>query len=287
MKKAMAILLAILIFASGFYIGNRYYLKGEASGQLTGDGSDETDGTEDSSGETEDTSEDQSFAAVQAETASVGLGLTESSQTGSAGQGALLSDFEITLQMPELPTGCEITAMTMVLNYYGYRVSKMEMALEYLPTVEPEFYRDDTGRMIGPDLENYFVGDPTTETGYICGTGAIVTAANAYLRSAGSELTATAYSDADPEMLYRLLDEGTPVVIWCTINMEDRAETDGWYREDGTYMEWSSNDHGAVLIGYDEDTVTVADPIYSTITCDREQFEKIFAQRGGKCVVLG
>ena len=21
------------------------------------------------------------------------------------------------------------------------------------------------------------------------------------------------------------------VVIWCTINMEDRAETDGWYRE--------------------------------------------------------
>ncbi len=59
-----------------------------------------------------------------------------------------------------------------------------------------------------------------------------------------------------------------------------------WYREDGTYMEWSTNDHGAVLIGYDEDTVTVADPIYSRITVSRVQFEKIFAERGGQCVIL-
>ena len=51
-------------------------------------------------------------------------------------------------------------------------------------------------------------------------------------------------------------------------------------------MEWSTNDHGAVLIGYDEDTVTVADPIYSRITVSRVQFEKIFAERGGQCVIL-
>ena len=92
--------------------------------------------------------------------------------------------------------------------------------------------------------------------------------------------------NVQPEKLYDLIDQGTPVVIWCTINMEDRAETDGWYREDGTYMEWSTNDHGAVLIGYDEDTVTVADPIYSRITVSRDQFEKIFAERGGQCVIL-
>ena len=47
-----------------------------------------------------------------------------------------------------------------------------------------------------------------------------------------------------------------------------------------------SYDHGAVLIGYDEDTVTVADPIYSRITVSRDQFEKIFAERGGQCVIL-
>ena len=30
-----------------------------------------------------------------------------------------INSFDIIFQMPELPTGCEITALTMVLNYYG------------------------------------------------------------------------------------------------------------------------------------------------------------------------
>ena len=197
-----------------------------------------------------------------------------------------MTDFDIIEQYPELPTGCEITAMTMVLNYYGYNVDKVTMALDYMPKVQAEFYRSEDGRLMGPDLENFFVGDPTEETGYICGTGAIVTAANRYLADVGSDLTAAAMKNVQPEKLYDLIDQGTPVVIWCTINMEDRAETGGWYREDGTYMEWSTNDHGAVLIGYDEDTVTVADPIYSRITVSRDQFEKIFAERGGQCVIL-
>lgn len=224
---------------------------------------------------------------TQSETVAVGLESNPFTETAySTHKGIQFTDFEITEQYPELPTGCEITALTMVLNYYGYDVDKVTMALDYMPKVQAEFYRSEDGRLMGPDLENYFVGDPTEATGYICGTGAIVTAANRYLADAGSALTAIAMKDAQPEELYRLLDEGTPVVIWCTINMEDRAETDGWYREDGTYMEWSTNDHGAVLIGYDEDTVTVADPIYSRITVSREQFEKIFAERGGQCVYL-
>ena len=217
----------------------------------------------------------------------VGLESTQiSAEVKKSNSGTQLTDFDIIEQYPELPTGCEITAMTMVLNYYGYNVDKVTMAMDYMPKVQAEFYRSEDGRLIGPDLENFFVGDPTQETGYICGTGAIVTAANAYLMDVGSDLTAVAMKHAQPEELYDLIDEGTPVVIWCTINMEDRAETDGWYREDGTYMEWSTNDHGAVLIGYDEDTVTVADPIYSRITVSRAQFEKIFAERGGQCVIL-
>ena len=36
------------------------------------------------------------------------------------------------LQNPELPTGCEITALTIVLNYLGYDVDKLTMADKYL-----------------------------------------------------------------------------------------------------------------------------------------------------------
>ena len=43
--------------------------------------------------------------------------------------------------------------------------------------------------------------------------------------------------------------------------MQDRIAEDGWYTEDGEYVDWAYTDHGAVLIGYSKDTVTIADPI--------------------------
>ena len=308
MKKITAIMLAMVVFTGGFGAGNIYrsICKAETVSQTESVTEEKTEAmdTEEAvisdhvegdteevvaqdGAETESEAQSEVQSEIQSETVAVGLESTQISvEVKKSDSGTQLTDFDIIEQYPELPTGCEITALTMVLNYYGYRVNKVTMALDYMPKVQAEFYRSEDGRLMGPDLENFFVGDPTEETGYICGTGAIVTAANRYLADVGSDLTAAAMKNVQPEKLYDLIDQGTPVVIWCTINMEDRAETDGWYREDGTYMEWSTNDHGAVLIGYDEDTVTVADPIYSRITVSRDQFEKIFAERGGQCVIL-
>lgn len=304
MKKIIAVVLAAAVFVSGFGAGNAYrsICKAETARQTESVTEEKTEAmdTEEAvisdhvEGDTEEVvaqdgaeTESEAQSETQSETVAVGLESTQIfAEVKKSDSGTQLTDFDIIEQYPELPTGCEITAMTMVLNYYGYQVNKVTMALDYMPKVQAEFYRSEDGRLMGPDLENFFMGDPTEETGYICGTGAIVTAANRYLADVGSDLTAAAIKNAQPEKLYDLIDQGTPVVIWCTINMEDRAETDGWYREDGTYMEWSTNDHGAVLIGYDEDTVTVADPIYSRITVSRDQFEKIFAERGGQCVIL-
>ena len=293
MKKIIAIILAVVVFAGGFGAGNLYrsICKAEAVTQDSTESDIEKEviyNSDDQQGEKAGSYEvTETESETQSETVAVGLESTQiSAEVKKSNSGTQLTDFDIIEQYPELPTGCEITALTMVLNYYGYQVNKVTMALDYMPKVQAEFYRSEDGRLMGPDLENFFVGDPTEETGYICGTGAIVTAANRYLADVGSDLTAAAMKNVQPEKLYDLIDQGTPVVIWCTINMEDRAETDGWYREDGTYMEWSTNDHGAVLIGYDEDTVTVADPIYSRITVSRDQFEKIFAERGGQCMIL-
>lgn len=293
MKKITAVILAVVVFIGGFGAGNAYrsICKAEAVTQDSTESDVEKEviyNSDDQQGEKAGSYEvTEMESETQSETVAVGLESTQiSAEVKKSNSATQLTDFDIIEQYPELPTGCEITALTMVMNYYGYQVNKVTMALDYMPKVQVEFYRSEDGRLMGPDLENFFVGDPTEETGYICGTGAIVTAANRYLADVGSDLTAAAMKNVQPEKLYDLIDQGIPVVIWCTINMEDRAETDGWYREDGTYMEWSTNDHGAVLIGYDEDTVTVADPIYSRITVSRDQFEKIFAERGGQCVIL-
>lgn len=213
-------------------------------------------------------------------------GLQETDQMpGLSGKGALPAEFEIIRQMPELPTGCEITALTMMLNYYGYSVDKMTMASEYLPVIPAEFYEGADGRVYGPDMDNFFVGDPSA-SGYICGTGAIRSAADAYLEGRDSALRAKDLTGTPLPELYALVRDGTPVLVWVTIGMAERDEVQGWYTADGRWMEWSRNDHGAVLIGYDEDTVTIADPLSGLRVYSRDRFEHVFASRGSQCVAL-
>lgn len=197
-----------------------------------------------------------------------------------------INDFDIIYQMPELPTGCEITAMTMALNYYGFEADKIQMATEYLPWEYPEYYYDEDGKLIGNDLYNCFQGDPTDVSGIICGPGAITKAANEYLKDIKSNMKAKNISGSKPNELYELVSKDTPVVVWTTIEMGGRGELNGWYTENGGYFDWGPFDHCAVLIGYTGDTVTIADPIVGEIEYDKTQFEMVFSERRNWCVVL-
>lgn len=196
-----------------------------------------------------------------------------------------ITGFPIVKQMPELPTGCEITALTMLLKYYGFNIDKETMAYQYLPTVSADFYYGSGGLMYGPDMESYFVGNPGG-TGYVCGTTAIINAANNFLGQLGSDFYATVINDASPQMLYNHLEQETPVLVWVTIGMAFRSEIQGWYTEEGEFMDWAENDHCAVLIGYNDTSVIIADTILGEYSCDKEAFETVFASRGNGCVIL-
>lgn len=197
-----------------------------------------------------------------------------------------ISDFPYTLQTPELPTGCEITALTMVLNYYGYSVDKTTMATVYLPTAPDDMYYDEYGVMHGADLNDYFIGDPESVYGYVCGTNAIVTAANSYLSDAYSSLSAKDITGYSPEELYELVSEDVPIVVWITIDMMERSETYGWYTDDGSYVEWSQSDHCGVLVGYTDDTVIIADPLNGRTEYSKCDFESVYFSRGSHGVIL-
>lgn len=200
--------------------------------------------------------------------------------------GYTIEDFPMVWQMPELPTGCEVTALDMVLEYYGESIDKVELAEDYLPTAAMELYEGPGGLLYGPDLNETFIGDPASEWGVVCGVPAIVSAADSYLREQDSLLRAADITGYSPEELYDLVREGTPVLVWVTIDMQDRCETQGWYTDTGEYVDWSENDHGAVLIGYDRDTVVIADPLAGIVEYNRQQFERVFESRGRRCAVL-
>lgn len=69
-------------------------------------------------------------------------------------------------QYPELPTGCEVTSLTTVLNYLGYKVSKETMADNYLPKCN---FSDGT-------FWDYFIGNPRDDDAFGCYATPIVTA---------------------------------------------------------------------------------------------------------------
>lgn len=269
--------------------------------------SEESEGTsEETQAESENTSEDTSAAMTNMTTDISTEELTTIQETESSttspppppptetapaveeqtSEGYVIRNFPMILQMPELPTGCEITAMTMALQYYGYNVDKITMTTEYLPIVPANLHYGEDGRLYGNDLRKYFVGNPFTDAGYICGTEAILTAANGYLEEVGGSLRAVDKTGTSPEELYELVRKNTPVVVWVTEKMENRKTLRGWYTEDGTYVDWTTNDHGAVLIGYSESTVTIADPLAGIVEYSRTRFEKVFASRSYQCVVL-
>ncbi len=203
--------------------------------------------------------------------------------------GYLIADFPIVYQLPQLPTGCEITSLTMVLQYYGLEADKEKMAAGYLPTSpSTNRYTGSDGRVYGIDLDAYFVGNPFDEdSGMICGPAAIVTAANGYLTDQGSSLRAADYTGTQPEELYALVEQNIPVVVWVTIGITPRQPArSGWYTESGKYVDWTNNDHCAVLVGYTDTSVWVADPLAGLAEYDREAFEEVFASRSNRCVVL-
>lgn len=202
-------------------------------------------------------------------------------------QMALIEDFPILYQMPQLPTGCEITALTMVLNYYGYEIDKVTMARNYLPVIyNISLHYESDGLLHGNDMNNYFIGSPFSDQGIVCGTGAIIEATNTYLEEQESTMTAMDMTGEELETLYAWIAKEVPVMVWITIGMQNRTPVQGWYTEEGEYVDFAREDHCGVLIGYTENTVILADPVSGIIEYDKERFQQVWESRENRCVIL-
>ncbi len=185
-------------------------------------------------------------------------------------------------QNPELPTGCEITSLTTVLNYYGFNVSKTEMSDKYLvKTIDK----------IGNFWE-VFVGDPR-KNGFGCYAKPIVNAANKYLATQNSRYKAVDYSGTKFENLLSLVENGTPVIIWGTMYGEKENDlrkpfaTVKW-NVDGKDLQWIAPEHCMVLIGYDADrhVAIMSDPQRGIVEYNLETVKSRYLALHSQCVVF-
>lgn len=164
-------------------------------------------------------------------------------------------------QLPELPNGCEATALATVLQYYGLDANKMDVAYNYLPT--HPFVGTGSGR-IGGDPELVYPGDPANGSGYYCFPKPLEKAANDFLLNHDSPLIARDISGAREEEFLLLLAQGCPIIIWTT--RDDRVPAPApelaWTLE-GTQERYIpyKNLHVVVLTGYDKDVFYINDPL--------------------------
>lgn len=195
-------------------------------------------------------------------------------------------DMENVLQLPELPVGCEITALTILLRYCGFDADKTDLARNYLP--KGVNYRTEDGKTYKDSFFDYFIGDPFSR-GYGCFSNAIEKAANAYIADHGGGFTVKNISGSHPDVLYDYLAAGTPVLCWATDGMIEPEYYETWYDYNtGEQLDWYLNEHCFVLAGFNMsgDLVTLNDPMKGIIDYNINRFETRYDQMYRQAIVI-
>lgn len=196
-------------------------------------------------------------------------------------------DMENVLQLPELPVGCEITALTILLRHCGFDADKTDLAKNYLPQSwgNPRYEDEKTYK---DSFFDYFIGDPFSR-GYGCFSSAIEKAANSYIADHGGGFTVKNISGSHPDVLYDYLAEGVPVLCWATDGMIEPEYYETWYdNATGEQLDWYLNEHCFVLAGFNmsADIVTLNDPMKGIIDYNINKFETRYDQMYRQAIVI-
>ncbi|MDQ0972317.1 uncharacterized protein YvpB [Neobacillus niacini] len=181
-------------------------------------------------------------------------------------------------QMPELPRGCEVTSLAMLLQYAGVSVDKMTLANEI--TTIP--FRDSNGLRGNPNVG--FVGDIYSfdNPGYGVYHAPIAALAETYLPGRIIELTGGSI-----DSVYNMIDNGSPVWVITNSRFSQLPESEftTWQTSSGE-IQISYREHSVLVVGYDENNVYINDPLadqpYTAVS--KDSFEDSWIQMGKQAI---
>jgi len=190
----------------------------------------------------------------------------------------VIEGFNPVMQRPELPTGCEVTALCETLNYLGFDIDKVTLADEFMPMDNSGIYT----------MRQAYIGDPKSEEGFGCYSPVIVQTADDYFMSVKSPCYAVDLTGRSlKELLYQVA-QGRPVIVWSTIDMVVTAPNYRWTTNDGEEMWFNDFQHCVVIYGYDFEAgaVMVADPLAGNVCRNMESFKNAYEILGNQAVVI-
>ena len=173
------------------------------------------------------------------------------------------------LSQEGIPAGCEGVSATMLLNYFGFNISKEDFINRFLP-------KANWTCQSAPDPDEAFIGNPYISSGNNCGfgcyAGCIVKAINSFIRvNGGFDFCAKKIVGKSIDFLienYVILRK-EPVLIWATMNMAPSSTngTQTWTLNNGpkkgSKFTWIAGEHCLVLVGFNIRSYFFNDPYKS------------------------
>ncbi|MBB6453086.1 uncharacterized protein YvpB [Salirhabdus euzebyi] len=160
-------------------------------------------------------------------------------------------------QMPQLPRGCEVTSLAMLLGHAGVHVDKMTLASEIKR--DPTPYQEKDGNIYFGNPHTGFVGNMYTfdQPGLGVYHRPIAELGEKYLPGRIVDLTGNSF-----EAVYEQLDNGKPVWVintsWFAYVPDEYWET--WNTPTGT-IRVTKKEHSVLVTGYDENYIYFNDPL--------------------------
>lgn len=194
----------------------------------------------------------------------------------------VLLDIPVILQNPELPRGCEVTSLAMLLNYAGIEVDKNELAGKIKKDKTPLYQKEE--RIYFGNPNDGFVGDmySLNNPGYGVYNGPIEELMKEYLPNQTINLTGCEFED-----LFYFISRGSPVwvITNSTYKILDESEFDIWMTPTGP-VEITFSLHAVLITGYDENNIYINDPLYvkQNIKVNKDTFINAWNQMGRQAI---
>lgn len=180
-------------------------------------------------------------------------------------------------QYPNMPNGCEVTSLEMLMNYEGFNVSNERL----------ETYLPKSGYSEG-DPDKAYVGSPYSKGGFYCYPGPLEVCANSYFSTQGVSRQAKDITGTNPfGILNYVIFKKKPVAVWYTLDDQAPAYSERTYRNSsGQEENFYKNLHCVVVNGVDKGKVSIVDPIKGYRRVSFLEFANLYMQMGQRALVL-
>ncbi|WP_112181691.1 MULTISPECIES: C39 family peptidase [Paraliobacillus] len=186
-------------------------------------------------------------------------------------------------QYPQLPRGCEVTSLAMLLNYAGIDVDKMELANKIRKDSTP--YKETKQQIYFGNPNQGFVGDmyDLSNPGYGVYHKPIADLAKTYLKDSVHDFSGSLFD----QILY-YISQGQPVWVITNATFEKLAPNafQKWETPQGP-VTITMREHSVLVTGYDQEYIYFNDPLNATKRkVSITSFEEAWIQMGRQAITI-